>query len=594
MKNMKNIKDPFFFYRHTSPLHFHPCPFYRHTPPLHFHPCPYQKMEKVFKVPNKSNTGDRYRWQADRSIVTKKFLDAHRFPPFFRTLVDEACQVGLMEKLLASWNITVNNDDVGSVSKYVKAWVRDVAHGGEHGAWFKVLQDPRVIQRAFKKITDSGKEVNSEAIRQNIRDVVVEAIGEIDRDAVQELKTGLATFFGHGPNIVIGDKSANISKEARDQQTVVHVHFFIDHIKEEFAEIIRDLSSKPGSAWDYHRRDGGINIVLSKRFPKSITLLEIYKQIVRSDEWNLENLKSFSSSGEFTLCYSDRYGETYAFEDMIAKKVVRRSDTFLDSDIDKEKYVRGSSMKNVMRIAAYPSTFSGISSIQKPHFLMECAVCKKRTCADHSNIVEERSKTGELSEHERTSFFGNTIDDIVKYAAKASFSSYRRHELSFPFITVCEGCIPDVQTVTISSGPCQVSCRMCMEKKCRVVVPYAVLARKCTILGVRYEKYYEGNPSAICLECFPRAVQVSRLQAAECSYVFELNDAFVGHQKILAAKKDAMIERMDPDVLFEEEHYPVRARKLGMESSFALGSSDVEKRIGKRPRVDGEGTGLLR
>jgi len=215
--------------------------------------------------------------QRERTRVTQDFMTKNSFPSFFRSRVNDACQIGLMESVLSEECKNCDKkypENMEELIHNVAAWTGNVERKGEHGAWLKVLKDCRVIRLA--------NYLEGNCIRKKIVDFVVELRNNMDDKYIQIMKENMASLESIGKKGLIrfGDKGCNITNGCRDNETVVHVQFYANAISDSTKELIK----KRWEVDDVFVRSntllyGGfseVNIVLVKRFPSQVNTSEIF------------------------------------------------------------------------------------------------------------------------------------------------------------------------------------------------------------------------------------------------------------------------------------------------------------------------------
>lgn len=333
-----------------------------------------------------------------RSKITKEWLKKNGFPPFFRKTLNDAIKVGLFDEILSQecsalgitgdilMQQTKDDDQVfhfrENLEENLEEWLSHVKRDGEHGPWLTALTSPRIIALSVNSSSrqkSSRENSPKDFIRQSIIFKVLEILGKIKTEELEKLlKEHMSVPFpGFGSNntIIIGDKANNISNRA--QQTVVHVHFYLDNVPSRFRERIK---------WN---TDGYIpphaaKISLVKRFPKGISIPEIHDRIINSLEWNMSELKDFSKCGAFTICMSDEIDQVYqslnskkvSMESVISEGYVGKLEAAIGGEVGRQRFIRGSQSFGVLNYAAFPSDEPSIvkasGGITIPSFCLKC------------------------------------------------------------------------------------------------------------------------------------------------------------------------------------------------------------------------------
>ena len=481
--------------------------------------------------------------QRERTKVTQDFMTKNSFPSFFRSRVNDACQVGLMESVLSEEYKNCDQkypENMKELIHNVASWTGNVERKGEHGAWLKVLTDHRVIFLA------NGLE--GDCIRKKIVGFVVELRENMDDKYIQIMKDNMtpAKSMQNKGLIRLGDKGCNITDGCRENETVVYVHFYANAISDSTKELIK-------KHWKVHDVFvhsntlcyGGISevkIVLVKRFPSQVNTSEIYKRIVESSQW-MYTVKEFSSSGEFVLCVK-KY-ENVSVKSLIDSK--NASEYFKQgSGGDNSNNIRGSYTNNAVHFIALPSDSNRIKYARELDVKTVCYNCKEERC-ENTSLIYKYSGT-------MHSYVSNTLKSEIE---KCFYEQYCNGTSEFIMNVFCVECLSKMNTLKVHG-----KCSHCLKPKDEFV--HDEFIHICIS---------NGKVSGTCIDCI-----CMKLPVQETVRDFLIGETVRKVERVLAAQITSKRIREDPDVLFDEnltsKEKKIRFEKAGIRSDWAMGSFD--------------------
>ena len=481
--------------------------------------------------------------QRERTKVTQDFMTKNSFPSFFRSRVNDACQIGLMESVLSEECQKFDQkypENMEELIHNVTAWTGNVERKGEHGAWLKVLKDCRVIRLA--------NDLEGDCIRKKIVDFVVELRKNMDDEYISNMKENMTSVESMNKRglIRIGDKGCNITNDCRENETVVYVHFYADAISDSTKELIK-------KKWEVDdvfvhsntlRYDefSEVKIVLVKRFPSQVNTSEIYKRIVESSQW-MYTMKEFSSSGEFVLCVKN--DENVSVKSLIDSK--NASECFKKgSGGDNSNKIRGSYTKNAVHFIALPSNNKKIKYARELGVRTVCYNCKK--------ICENSSLMYGSGPHSHSYVCNKTLESSIQ---ECFYKQYSCGFSRFIMNVFCIECLSKMNTLKVHG-----KCKHCLKPKDEFVHDEFI-----------HISIHDGEVSGTCIDCI-----CMKLPIQETIRGFLIGDTVRKVERILAAQITSKRIREDPDVLFDEnltsKEKKIRFEKAGIRSDWAMGSFD--------------------
>ena len=482
--------------------------------------------------------------QRERTRVTQDFMTKNSFPSFFRSRVNDACQIGLMESVLSEECKNCDKkypENMEELIHNVTAWTGNVERKGEHGAWLKVLKDCRVIRLA--------NDLEGDCIRKKIVDFVVELRKNMDDEYISNMKENMASIESMNKKGLIrfGDKGCNITNGCRDNETVVHVQFYANAISDSTKELIK----KKWEVDDVFVQSntllyGGfseVNIVLVKRFPSQVNTSEIYKRIVESSHW-MYTMKEFSSTGEFVLCVKD--DENVSVKSLIDSK--NASECFeKGSGGENSSKIKGSYMENAVHFIALPSNNNRIKYARELDVKTVCYNCKEERC-ENTSLIYKSSGT----------IHSYVSNDTLKSEIQECFrEQYCRGTSEFIMNVFCIECLSKMNTLKVHG-----KCSNCLKPKDEFVHDEFI-----------HIHIHNGKVSGTCIDCI-----CMKLPVQETVRKMLIKDTVRTVERVLAAQITSKRIREDPDVLFDENLTPkekkIRFEKAGIRSDWAMGSFD--------------------
>ena len=340
----------------------------------------------------KSNNIIKNDEQKKRSQITSAFLKGA--PSGFRQDMNDAYRSGLWE-----FDMSYIKDEYVSVNLLektmhrLKSNIANVMKNGETGKWCDIIMDKKIIRHV---LIESLKTRGDPKI--TFKDVISFVWGErkkMDGEAIKCMLSSLSELLNFKTrNIIIGDKITNVPEDIRDNHVFVQVHLAQDTSSEDFQQ--RVVRARELGANLTQDADGGVNVILQFRFDASISVREACQRIKESKEWEHPDVKGFSSSKEFSLCFDDggsRKRCSYrcekgcmehlpdnsvmSMDNLLAGSFFSNNDKMVDhkGSIDKTRTSRGSGMNNVVHLTAFPSTSNWIKSDLSLNITMTCNDC---------------------------------------------------------------------------------------------------------------------------------------------------------------------------------------------------------------------------
>ena len=505
----------------------------------------------MVSVKNSFKTLIQNETQKERSRITSSFLNSHGAPPGFRTSINDAVRSNFWGSEVVS-NIPqeyVPTDLMEKTMNRLKKNISEVMRKGETGHWCKVLITERVVRYVvWRCVMDDQR---SNVTFKDVISFIWEERQKLDNQAIADRILSLSEILNlSSMNIIIGDKASNYTKEVRENHTFVQVHLFPDDVSPEFKERVR--VARAGGAKLSNEDDGGVNVVLSCMFPLNIGVKETYKRVKERPEWEHPDVKGFSSSKEFCICFEDGYntpdnGFAVPVEELIRNRHFSDTDRLLDyrGEVGESMYVRGSRMKHVFHFAALPSKTKHIKYglSDDVNVTATCSDCKESVSSFWSKRV-----------------FGNQDYKIMcRHIYKG-----RKRDLD-PII--------NDHIFVHSNSPGMYKCEKCIDK-----IRFVPTNGRCTECGVTGDEimlaYMHGFRingevcTGTCNACMYKLQNPGR----DLKRVKIMED-IVHMVKVKKAKHVAnMVRISDPDITFDKEHASIRLKKAGFGSSWALGS----------------------
>jgi len=494
--------------------------------------------------------------QRERAKVTKDFMTKNYFPESFRTRVNDACQIGLMESVIFEKCKNCDQkypENMEELIHNVGAWTGNVERKGEHADWLKVLKDRRVIRLA--------NYLEGDCIRKKIVDFVVELRKNMDDEYIKNMKKYMASVESMGKKglIRLGDKGCNITDDCRKNETVVHVNFYADSISDSTKELIKtkwkvdDVFVNSNTNTLRYGRFSNVNgityvdgisdlkIVLVKRFPSQVNTSEIYQRIVESSQW-MYTMKEFSSSGEFVLCVKN--DENVSVKSLIDSK--NASECFKKgSGGDKSVHVKGSNMNNAVDFVALPSNNRRIKYAHELDVRTVCYNCK-----------EERRENSSLMYRPGSHSYvcNKTLKSKIQ---KYFYKQYSSGTSNFKMKVFCTECLSKMNTLK-GHG----KCKHCLKPKDEFVHDEFIH------IHIR-----DGEVSGTCIDCI-----CMKLPVQETVRDFLIEETVRKAERVLVAQITSKRMREHPDFLFDEKltskEKKIRFEKAGIKSDWAMGSFD--------------------
>jgi len=487
--------------------------------------------------------------QRKRSQITSAFLKGA--PSGFRQDMNDAYRSGLwavdmscIKEEYVSWNI------LKKTMHRLKSNIANVMRNGETGKWCDIITDEKIIRHV---LIESLKTRGDPKI--TFKDVISFVWGErkkMDGEAIKCMLSSLSELLNFkSRNIIIGDKITRVSEDIRANHVFVQVHLIQDSSSEDFQKRVASARERNVDTNLTDDLDGGVNVILQFRFDASISVREACKRIKESKEWEHPDVKGFSSSNAFSLCFDDGgnrkrcpyhhcesdcmkhlpYDSVMSMDDLLAGSFFSNNDKMVDhkGSIVKTRKSKGSGMDNVVHLSAFPSTSKWIQRDLSLDITLKC-----NDCNEYNSSVWA----------DKPIHYDSLCQQIYNSCTHMSFSGFFR----------CKSCVSKVRFIEMDG-----TCTSCLKT------------------GKNYFGYAKGfktvvtdsktHAHATCRKCMYN-IQTPSLDLCKRN---SMGDAMQTGRAMKRAEVIANEKRAVPDVLFNPEHAKTRKRKFGFETSFALG-----------------------